>query len=203
MPIQKGDSRAGLGDLVPADHEILGFNDLGDPLAVAPDGRVIEFAHDLGSKSVAFRTREQFEAFVAFQHELTVPEGADLTTLRAKKERLAEFAKAMTGCPFAKQEIAATKSDLADAIRDLRFAESPQGKSLAKRKAFGAQCEAALRAAGYDREIMVRPDSDNEKGAIVWGDLSPPWTEARVRELLEPLARTAKLQLRFVPRAKT
>jgi hypothetical protein len=191
-------SREGL-DGFPAGYDVIARDGLGDVLALGSEGKVWSFHHGEGSwrPSLAFASRTQLEAYLAFQVRFEWPCDADLATLLTRKAELAAFAKTMRGAPYARAALESVKADLAEDLADRRHATSKRGQSLAARQAFGQECEQALRAAGVNRRILVRAHANDPRAVVVLGDFTSPWTEARLRELVEPRATEAGYTLHF------
>ena len=182
--------RTGL-DGFPAEFTLVAHDDLGDPLAVDGKGVVHVFAHghgDWSSKLKAFVSVEAMQRYVAFQSRLEIPHDMDLESLKQRKLELEVFKKEMQGSNYARQEISETISEVRDRIADLRFAASKRGRSIAERHAVGTLCEQALRDAGAPEGWMVRPHVDRPKAVCAIGAFAAPWDEARVVEVLRPVA---------------
>jgi hypothetical protein len=203
--ITRRDDRAGL-DGFPAEFTPVGHDDLGDVLAVDAKGRVLVFAHGMGDwnrRLPAFASLAQLERYVAFQDRLRAPDDdEDLATLQQRKREVEAFGKEMRGAAYAREEVRALLADLREHIADWRWHASKAGRALAHRRQVSAACEQALRAAAADDRWMVRPHVDQDDAVCVVGDFTGAWREARVRELLLPVAGALAIVCRQWPVAR-
>ena len=203
--IRLDESTAGLAGF-PAGFTVLGSDDLGDVLASDGKGKVWRFPHgngDWNTRSVAFASRGQLDAYVAFQHWFATEDAAaDLATLQAKQQALRAFRTSQPRAPYTKDAVEGALESLRDEIADRRFQASAKGNSIAARQELGSRCEQALRDAGAGGAWMVRAHVSNRRALVVMGDFAAPWTEAQVRALLQPLL-GKHLELVCVPRSRS
>lgn len=175
----------------PAEFTVLGRDDLGDVLASDGNGKVWLFPHGHGDwheHSVAFASRAQLDAYVAFQHWFATDDtAADLPTLQAKQQALRAFRKSQAQAPYTRDAVDGALGSLRDEIADRRWHASAKGKQLAARQELGLRCEQALRDAGAPGTWLVRAHASNGRALVAMGNFTAPWTEAEVRAVLQPL----------------
>ena len=175
----------------PTGFRIVARDDTGDPLAVDAKGNVWSFPHGSGTwdeRSEAFESLEALHAYVAFQHNCdpATPEES-LEALQTRKKLVQEFAKQHRKSRFVSTILPEIVAELRDEIADRKFWTTKQGRGLRARLQIGRQCEEALRAAGVPGQWMVRPHVDRDDAVMAVGHFAAPWTEAKVRALLQPL----------------
>jgi hypothetical protein len=188
----------------PEGFRILGHDELGDPIAVDDHGVVWVFAHGAGDwdhKTKAFASEQLLHEHIACQHHFEVPTAdLDLDSLKQHKHAIETFLKGRRGAPYSLEAGRAALADLREAIADRRFWSSKRGRGLAACQALGLRCEQALRDAGAPGEWMCRAMAGDGSVLGIVGPFDPPWTEARVLALLEPLAEGRQLRCRPRPR---
>jgi hypothetical protein len=178
-------------DGFPPEFTVLGRDDLGDVLASDAKSKVWWFPHGHGNwneRSVAFASRAQLDAYLKFQHWLATDDAAaDLPTLQAKRQALRAFRKSQPRAPYTKDAIDGALESLRDEIADRRWHATAKGKQLAARQELGLRCEHALRDADAPGTWLVRAHASNPRALVAMGNFTAPWTEAKVRALLQPL----------------
>jgi hypothetical protein len=189
----------------PNGFRIFGHDDLGDPLAVDDHGVVWVFAHGAGDwehKTKAFESEQLLHEHVACQHHFEVPTAdLDLEELKQRKQAIETFLKGRRGAPYSRDAGKAALEDLREAIADRRFWSSKRGRGLAACQELGQRCDQVLRDADVPGEWMCRAMAGDGSVLGIIGPFEPPWTEARVLALLEPLADGRRL--RCQPRPKS
>jgi hypothetical protein len=189
----------------PNGFTIVGHDDLGDPIAVDGDGVVWAFQHGAGNwdtRGKAFDSVRLLHEHIACQHHFEAPtDDLDLDALKRHKQAIETFLKGRRGAPYSRDAGKAALEDLREAIADRRFWSSKRGRGLAACQALGQRCEQLLRDAGAPGEWLCRAMADDGSVLGIMGPFAPPWTEARVLALLEPLA--GGRQLRCVPRPQS
>lgn len=190
----------------PSGFEVVGRDDLGDVLAVDGEGVVWNIAHGAGDwhdRSKAFDSVQLLHEHIACQHHFEVPPAdLDLPALLARKQAIEAFLKGRRGAPYSRDAGKAALEDLREAIADRRFWSSKRGRGLAACQELGHRCEQVLRDAGATGEWTCRAMAGDGSVLGVMGDFTPPWTEARVRELLAPLVGAHELRLLPRPQPK-
>lgn len=186
-------------DGFPSEFEVVGRDDLGDVLAIDGKGKVWTFAHDAGDwhdRSKAFDSVQLLHEHIACQRHFEVPPAdLDLPALLARKQAIEAFLKGRRGAPYSREAGKTALADLREEIADRRFSSSKRGRGLAACQEAGMRCDQLLRDAGAPGEWMCRAVSGDGSVLGVMGDFTPPWTEARVRELLAPLVGARELRL--------
>lgn len=186
-------------DGFPSEFEVVGRDDLGDVLAIDGKGKVWTFAHDAGDwhdRSKAFDSVQLLHEHIACQRHFEVPPAdLDLPALLARKQAIEAFLKGRRGAPYSRDAGKTALADLREEIADRRFSSSKRGRGLAACQEAGMRCDQLLRDAGAPGEWMCRAVSGDGSVLGVMGDFTPPWTEARVRELLAPLVGARELRL--------
>ena len=194
-------------DGFPSGFEVVGRDDLGDVLARDGEGRIWVFAHDAegwDDRSKAFDSAQRLHEHVACQHHFEAPAAdLDLAALRARKAAIEAFLKDRRGAPYSRDAGKAALAELREAIAERRFWSSKRGRGLAACQELGQRCDQLLRDAGVSGEWTCRAVSGDGSVLGVMGDFTPPWTEARVRELLAPLVGAHELRLLPRPQPKT
>ncbi|MBM3972775.1 MAG: hypothetical protein FJ301_01565 [Planctomycetes bacterium] len=193
-------------DGFPSEFEVVGRDDLGDVLAIDGKGKVWTFAHDAGDwhdRSKAFDSVQLLHEHIACQRHFEVPPAdLDLPALLARKQAIEAFLKGRRGAPYSRDAGKTALADLREEIADRRFWSSKRGRGLAACQEAGMRCDQLLRDAGAPGEWMCRAVSGDGSVLGVMGDFTPPWTEARVRELLAPLVGARELRLLPRPQPK-
>ncbi len=199
------DGRDGLAGF-PDGFTVVGRDDLGDVLAADAKGVVWQFPHGNGdwtSRLRAFATTALLHEHVAFQGHFAPPAADEPTdALKARKQALEAWRKGRRGAPYSLDASKAALEALREELADRRFHASKRGRGLAACRELGVRCEQALRAAGAVGDWFARPAEGDGSALGVMGDFAPPWTEARVRELLAPLVGARELRLRERPKPK-
>jgi hypothetical protein len=199
------DGRDGLAGF-PAGFTVVGRDDLGDVLAADAQGVVWQFPHgggDWTSLLRAFATTALLHEHVAFQRHFAPPAADESTdTMQVRKQAIEAWRKGRRGAPYSLDASKAALEALREELADRRFHASKRGRGLAACQELGLRCEQALRAAGAVGEWFARAAEGDGSALGVMGDFTPPWTEARVRELLAPLVGARELRLRQRPKPK-
>lgn len=196
-----GKSRKGLRGF-PEGYEPIARDDSGDPLAIDGKGKVWLFQHGTGDwkqKSLAFSSKGQLREYIAFQREFEIPDGEPLDALLARRKRIEAFVRRV-GAPYVKRTARQVLAELREEIEDRRFWKSGRGASIAERQRLGQRCEQALRDGGAPGRWMIRAHNDQPGALVAIGRFVAPWTEAKVKDLLEPILGTKyRLQCREAP----
>lgn len=186
----------------PEGYQPIARDDSGNPLAIDGQGKVWLFQHgagDWGQKTLAFASESRLREYIAFQREFEIPDGEPLDALLDRRKRIEAFVKRV-GAPHVKLTARQVLAELREEIEDRRFWKSGRGASIAERQRLGQRCEEALCAGGAPGRWMVRAHHEEPGALVVIGRFAAPWTEAKVRGLLEPILGTKyRLQCREAP----